>query len=57
MPLRGPTLKPMKGLLSNYHYSGLGVDAPAHTSLVLEKLGFKSSIRQKKRMLLFESNR
>ena len=37
----GPTLKPMKVYSPNYHYNWAGVDAPAHTSLVLEKLGFQ----------------
>ena len=37
----GPTLKPMKVYSPNYHYNWTGVDAPAHTSLVLKKLGFQ----------------
>ena len=37
----GPTLKPMKVYSPNYHYNWAGVDAPAHTSLVLENLGFQ----------------
>ena len=37
----GPTLRPMKVYSPNYHYNWAGVDAPAHTSLVLEKLGFQ----------------
>ena len=37
----GPTLKPLKIYSPNYHYDWTGVDAPAHTSLVLEKLGFQ----------------
>ena len=37
----GPTLKPLKIYSPNYHYNWTGVDAPAHTSLVLEKLGFQ----------------
>ena len=32
----GPNLETDEDLLSNYHYNWAGVDAPAHTSLVLE---------------------
>ena len=34
-------MKPLKIYSPNYHYDWTGVDAPAHTSLVLKKLGFQ----------------
>ena len=43
-PLQGakrPNLETIEIYSPNYHYDWTGVDAPAHTSLVLEKLGFQ----------------
>ena len=54
----GPTLKPMKVYSPNYHYNWAGVDAPAHTSLVLEKLGFQIvNTPEEADVVILESNR
>lgn len=54
----GPTLKPMKIYSPNYHYNWAGVDAPAHTSLVLEKLGFQIvNTPEEADVVILESNR
>ena len=54
----GPTLKPMKVYSPNYHYNWAGVDAPAHTSLVLEKLGFQIvNTPEEADVIILESNR
>ena len=54
----GPTLKPMKVYSPNYHYNWAGVDAPAHTSLVLEKLGFQIvHTPEEADVVILESNR
>ena len=42
----------------NYHYNWAGVDAPAHTSLVLEKLGFQIvNTLEEADVVILESNR
>lgn len=54
----GPTLRPMKVYSPNYHYNWAGVDAPAHTSLVLEKLGFQIvNTPEEADVVILESNR
>ena len=54
----GTTLKPMKVYSPNYHYNWAGVDAPAHTSLVLEKLGFQIvNTPEEADVVILESNR
>lgn len=54
----GPTLRPMKVYSPNYHYNWAGVDAPAHTSLVLEKLGFQIvNTPEEADVVVLESNR
>lgn len=54
----GPTLKPMKVYSPNYHYNWAGIDAPAHTSLVLEKLGFQIvNTPEEADVVILESNR
>lgn len=54
----GPTLKPMKVYSPNYHYNWAGVNAPAHTSLVLEKLGFQIvNTPEEADVVILESNR
>ena len=54
----GPTLRPMKVYSPNYHYNWAGVDAPAHTSLVLEKLGFQIvNTPEEADVIVLENNR
>ena len=54
----GPTLKPLKIYSPNYHYNWTGVDAPAHTSLVLEKLGFQIvDTPEEAAVIVLENNR
>ena len=54
----GPTLRPMKVYSPNYHYNWAGVDAPAHSSLVLEKLGFQIvNTPEEADVVILESNR
>ena len=48
----------MKVYSPNYHYNWAGVDAPAHTSLVLEKLGFQIvNTPEEADVVILESNR